>query len=212
MTLPPDSAAYVEQLGELVPLLSRLPCADYAEIIAESALALRSDATSARMLALLIAAVGEQESRWGLALRDGCGDWTLRTGHWLVEEHTIRVSAPPRGSHWLYPRRDGAIVPGPYCMPDDGLGWGRGLMQLDFKNALGIDWRDPATNVKRGAQILDAGLRTFPGNMEAGVASYNAGPSTVRHALSLGHHPDSVTTGGDYASRVLGHFRAWGGA
>lgn len=213
MVLDPVSQAYVDGLGTLVPMLSRISeCADYAELIAEAALSLRSDADGARTLALLVAAVGWRESKWRLALFEGCGDWTMRTGRWLVEEHTVHVSEPPRGSRWLYPRRkDGSIIPGPYCIPDDGLGWGREAMQIDFKTALTFDWRNLAANVRKGAQMLDAGLRAFPGNLNAGVASYNAGPHNVRHALSLGHHPDSVTTGGNYSADVIEHFKKWGG-
>lgn len=183
MTLPPDSAAYVEQLGVLVPMLSRIPeCADYAEVIAEAALALRSDADGARALALLVAAVGWQETLWGKA-----------KGH--------------------------AGTTGPGIIGADGHG--RGLMQIDdrahpeFCARLLADgrpaWSDPASNIKQGSQILDAGLRVFPGNLSAGVAAYNAGAGAVRRALSRGHSPDVATTGGDYSARVLEHFRKWGG-
>lgn len=214
MDLDPSSQAYLDQLGALVPMLHAIPeCQCYAQVIAEAALALRTDADGVKMFALLIASVGHVESEWGRALTQNCGDWTLRTGHWLVEEHTIRVSSPPVGTPWRYLRRaDGSIIPGPYCMPDDGLGWGRGLMQLDFKNALAIDWRDPAANVRKGAQMLDACLRVFAGNLGAGVAAYNAGPARVRHAIALGEPPDSVTTGGDYSARVLSAFHRWRGA
>jgi soluble lytic murein transglycosylase-like protein len=87
----------------------------------------------------LIAAVGQRESGWGRYLK-------------LSANGPIGVG--PAGAGDWTPRN---WTPTP--MPPDGLGWGRGLMQLDYlhyKDAfdLGLDWRDPLQNVRTGADRL----------------------------------------------------------
>jgi len=77
-------------------------------------------------------------------------------------------------------------------------GHGHGLSQIDdgtWSAWLNThDWRDPAVNIAKGAEILAASLKAFPGNVAAGVAAYNAGVSRVRQALAAGKEAASVTT------------------
>ena len=78
-----------------------------------------------------LAAIAEKESRFGLALKP--------PGPGGTGDFTPRT--------WT-----------PFPMPPDGLGWGRGLMQIDYYSNLdwlnGHDWRNPLENIRRGAKIL----------------------------------------------------------
>lgn len=49
---------------------------------------------------------------------------------------------------------------GPYPMPPDGLGWGRGIMQIDYPLVAkeNHNWRDPLTNVRRGTRLYQEKL------------------------------------------------------
>jgi len=77
-------------------------------------------------------------------------------------------------------------------------GHGHGLSQIDDRTwgawLATHDWGDPAVNLDKGAEILAASLRAFPGKPTAGIAAYNAGPKNVQRALEAGKPPGSVTT------------------
>ena len=49
---------------------------------------------------------------------------------------------------------------GPYPMPPDGMGWGRGLMQVDYPRATkeNHNWRDPLANIRLGVQLYQEKL------------------------------------------------------
>lgn len=105
-------------------------------------------------------------------------------------------------------------------LPRDGHGWGRGLMQIDYgaHNAwvTSSSWWDPWTNIDKGARVLAEGMnylrqRGLSGDqlLEAAVAAYNAGPGNVWSAIQAGDSPSSVTTGGNYASKVLSKAGGW---
>jgi hypothetical protein len=141
-----------------------------------------------------IVALGERETGWGtrrpyrpLGDPGGTGDFT-----------------PRNPTKWKY------------AMPPDGLGWGRGLMQIDYGSFRSWieskDWRDPYKNVKKGAQILK-GKRDYlasrlgiTGNdlLLASIAAYNAGEGTITSAWRSGGRAaiDRYTTGGDYSADV----------
>lgn len=89
-------------------------------------------------------------------------------------------------------------------------GHGYGLMQIDDRYwgpwLAANDWRDPAVNIAKGAEILKAALETFPGDERAGIARYNASEQRIRAALARGDDPASVTThhnGLSYVDHVL---------
>jgi hypothetical protein len=139
----------------------------------------------------IIAGIGSRESHWGLALRppgpDGTGDFTPRR---FPAQH-----------------RDGS-------MPPDGLGFGRGLMQIDFdfhEFARTGNWRDPEKNIMYGVKLLHdfrklIAHRTELTDLEllrAAIASYNAGPGRVLRAIRLKLDIDHFTSGGDYSRDVL---------
>ena len=133
--------------------------------------------------------IGSRESRWGLALRPegpaGTGDFAGR------------APRPP-----VRPSR----------MPPDGLGFGRGLMQIDFDAfpfAQTGPWRDAAANIAFGARVLAQNVAFFAQHRPAAdaiacaLAAYNAGRGNVIRALDGGAPIDSVTTGGNYSVDVV---------
>jgi len=130
-----------------------------------------------------ICGVGSRESLWGLALRP---KGPAGTGDW----------APRNGR-----------------MPPDGLGWGRGLMQIDYAShpfAQTGDWRDPAANISYGGDILGQNYDYFrraryPGvdPLRAAIAAYNCGIGNVEHAIHAGEDVDARTTGRNYSQDVV---------
>ncbi len=130
-----------------------------------------------------ICGVGSRESLWGLALRP---KGPAGTGDW----------APRNGR-----------------MPPDGLGWGRGLMQIDYAShpfAQTGDWRDPAANIAYGGDILGQNYDYFRRARYAGVdplraaiAAYNCGIGNVERAINAGEDVDARTTGRNYSQDVL---------
>jgi hypothetical protein len=164
--------------------------AAHAHEIAEAAkykAAVEAAARSCSLDPLLIYAIGSRESDWGLTLRppgpSGTGDF-----------------APRNPAKWGF------------AMPPDGLGWGRGLLQVDYQQAFGQtgNWRDPAANILHGAQELANDInffahKAFPGvdPKRAGIAAYNCGPGGVEKAIRKGLDVDAFTTGKDYSADVL---------
>ena len=94
--------------------------------------AISEAATTYNLPVPVIVAIGSKESQWGLALKPqgptGTGDWSRRDpAKWGV------------------------------AMPDDGKGWGRGLMQIDWHShdfAKTGDWQDPHANIMYGCSLL----------------------------------------------------------
>ena len=139
----------------------------------------------------LIAAIGSRESRWGLALSPegaaGTGD--------------------PAPRPWSRPHRTAA-------MPPDGLGFGRGLMQIDY-DAHGFartgPWHEPLANIRYGCSVLIEArslLRkrtTLSGRglLRSALAAYNCGAGNVLRALREGVDVDFYTAGRDYSRDVL---------
>jgi soluble lytic murein transglycosylase-like protein len=106
----------------------------------------------------VVCAVGSKESAWGLLLKPpgpgGTGDFTPRNlTVWKV------------------------------AMPSDNLGWGRGLMQIDWGShdfAKTGNWQDPAVNIDYGCGLLSQYIDEFRKQgiedisaIRSGVARYN---------------------------------------
>ena len=143
----------------------------------------------------VLAGLGSRESGWGTLLRPqndpaGTGDFNARK--------------PNRTTRRL---RKGSL-------PPDGLGFGRGLMQIDWDAhpfARTGNWQDPAANISYAAQVLTDSIfyikthTTLTGNdlLRAGLAGYNAGAGNVVSAWRRHHTVDSVTTGRNYSTDVL---------
>lgn len=138
----------------------------------------------------LICGIGSRESHWGLALTppgpSGRGDFSKRT---------------PRGN------RRGRE-------PNDGPGYGRGLMQIDYdwhEFARTGNWQSPQENITYACDLLNKSRNYFKQRLDlsdqqlihATVSSYNAGMSNVMKAIQNGQDFDYPTTGRDYARDVF---------
>lgn len=137
----------------------------------------------------VICGIGSRESHWGLALKPpnpgGRGDFAKRK---------------PRGV------RTG-------LEPNDGGGYGRGLMQIDYdwhEFARTGPWYDPRENILYGAKVLSNARRFFeqrnvsePLIMQAIIAAYNAGATATYSCIEQGNDIDCRTTGRDYSRDVL---------
>ena len=141
--------------------------------------------------ALVICGIGSRESHWGLILHPagpaGTGDFTPRT-------------------------RTNAFRTGP--MPPDGLGFGRGLMQIDFdaqEFARTGNWRDAAANINKGCEILKGNLDfiahrtqlTGSAAVRAAIAAYNCGAGNVLKAIQSNQDVDTFTANHNYSADVL---------
>lgn len=138
----------------------------------------------------IIWGIGSRESGWGLYLRPkgpaGSGDFLPR----------------PTPKPWRRGRT-----------PDDGHGFGRGLMQIDYdahEFARTGDWTDPAANIRYGANVLQDNLRYFRNRdipsdrvLACAIAAYNCGPRNVLIAVKSGRPIDYFTTGRDYSADVF---------
>jgi soluble lytic murein transglycosylase-like protein len=143
----------------------------------------------------LICAIGSRESNWGQG-SDMRPKGPAGTGDW----------APRNPKVWGY------------AMPPDGLGWGRGLVQIDYgEGVFGRtgDWMDAAANIDFGSNELASNIKHYTANPQTGVdpvraavAAYNCGQGNVNKAISDGYDVDHYTTGGDYSTDVMGR-AAW---
>lgn len=145
----------------------------------------------------IIWGIGSRESRWGRILK-------------------------PKGAAGCgdYAKRRGSL-------PPDGLGWGRGLMQIDYaahefaRNGM---WRDAESNIRYGMKdVLLVNVRYFKKKFpdldddtrtRAAIAAYNCGPGTVKKLLEVGADVDKFTAHGNYSADVIARgvwFRDGGG-
>ncbi len=184
--------------------------------------------------ACLILGVLDRESLGGEALKPrgpaGTGDATPR--RWARYAHRadterFRRWTPPREEweHLFKGQSWSKLWPQDVCLPADGLGWGRGLMQPDyaapdnesFFAELMPDgtpaWKDGPRNIDIGTQKLAQLIQLFQFEEGLAAAAYNAGRERVLEAIAALSAPttpegrlraaDSVTTGKNYASDVL---------
>ena len=127
----------------------------------------------------LIAAIGYKESLWGQAL----------------------TPPGPGGTGDFTPRN---WTPTP--MPPDGLGWGRGLMQLDYhwyrdQFAKGLNWADPFQNVVAGAERYLEAVTYFssmPKTPGVTLSAYAA----ERRGVPPGVYPDPRPLAGSLLNRA----------
>lgn len=142
----------------------------------------------------IIMGIGSRESGWGILLKPR---GPAGTGDWAK-----------RGGN----------------MPPDGLGWGRGLMQIDYaahEFARTGAWDLPGANIRAGCEIFHRGWLAVAAGLHRdiledclaeSIAAYNAGASRVVRFVRRGRPAGEATTGGDYSSDVLrraGIFKAW---
>ena len=148
---------------------------------------------------------------------DGTGDWCVRRGGWL-RRAGVRIYQDGdrdalRASGWSIPKGEGGqTVPGPYAVPSDGLGWGRGYWQLDIlgdvRDLIAPEpWPVDQQAAAACAQLHQNRLELAPYQLhplfeQAIVARYNANLDRVRAGLTAGN-VDVGTTGGDYSKDVF---------
>ena len=149
----------------------------------------------------IIVALGSRESRWGQALSPQGPAGT-----------SDRLPRP-----WLRPHR-------PQPLPGDGLGFRRGLMQIDYdahEFARSGEWRSPDANIHYACRLLNetrARLRrrsVLHGRalLRGALAAWNSGIGNVMRAVQHGVDLDFYTVGRRYANEVLdraGFFEAHG--
>lgn len=147
------------------------------------------EAANALVSPFLLFGLGDRETFWGTAraYKEHTGDWSPR--HWSME----RIRLFP---HVKIIERQGdkALV-----MPEDGLGWGRGLLQLDFAAEYAwlarSDWRDPEVNIRKGVEHLKTKF-TFMGSTEPVIGVTDGKVVTIspqfarRWSLAAGTSPD----------------------
>jgi len=139
----------------------------------------------------IIAGLGSRESHWGLALfppgPEGTGDFVPR-----IRTKPFRKSS----------------------LPSDGLGFGRGLLQIDFdyhEFARTGNWKDPKENIFYGVKLLSDNrkglLKKYNLNndqlIRATLSSYNSGLGRIVKAIEKGYDIDFFTTGRNYSQDVL---------
>ena len=154
--------------------------------------AIRAAATAHGLTPALVAAVGSAESAWG----------------------TSRLMQPngPTGTGDRAARRPKPPLR-PGSMPPDGLGFGRGLMQIDWDShefARTGAWRDAAANIAYGCGVLADDRDRFAAELHlppddatrAAVAAYNAGHKAASDRIREAGL-DAATGPGTYAGKVL---------
>lgn len=160
--------------------------------------AIERAAIEAGLLPSVIAALGSRESGWGRTLGpDGTADLAPR--------------------HYLLPHRSQPL-------PEDGAGFKRGLLQIDYDGhefARTGDWQDPEANLRYGAKLV-ASAKTLlrqktvlhgQALLRGALAAYNCGTGRVLRAARQGVDLDFYTAGRDYARDVVsraGFFQAHG--
>ena len=149
----------------------------------------------------IIAGLGSRESHWGLSLK-------------------------PKGPEGTGDRslRQGSPSP-------DGLGWGKGLLQIDSRYhefARNGQWKIPQENILYGVSLISDNILSLRRAaitrvdiqalseaeiIRAALAGYNAGIAAVKRAIRIGRDVDDCTTGRNYSADVLnraGWFQAHG--
>lgn len=143
----------------------------------------------------IIAGLGSRESHWGLALKpegpEGTGDFTPR--HCAGRVTAFRSDT----------------------LPSDGLGFGRGLMQIDYdwhEFARTGKWQDPRENILYGCSVLADSLKICERRLKSAddkdllritISGYNAGTSRVISCILGGGDVDELTSGKNFSADVL---------
>jgi hypothetical protein len=193
-------AAVGAPLGPLAADMSSPPAkapvglAKDMETAKQYAASIKEAASKYNLSPSLVCALGSRESNWGLGSdmkpkgAAGTGDWAPRN-----------------------PSRYG------YAMPPDGLGWGRGLLQIDYQQQFGQtgNWRDPEANILYGCNELADNIAYFTKNsagqsydpQRAGIAAYNCGRGNVTRAIKAGYDVDRYTAGNNYSQDVVNRMK-----
>lgn len=137
----------------------------------------------------LICAIAWRESGWG-------------------QSRLMRPKGPGGTGDWA-PRQG--------RMPPDGLGWGRGLMQIDYGSHLAFcsnpgEWPDPTKNIAYGCDIFFGGRKQIQADisgissnelLRASVAAYNAGAGAAIKAIRAGNDVSKITYSPGYVDDII---------
>jgi hypothetical protein len=193
----------------------------FLPLITEGVLDFASDHGTPVEDAATLAGICLRESLAGAALKppgiDGAGDWSVRTGHWTKRQgvevfpDTDAARAELRALRFAIRKKNGQPVPGPYAIPKDRLGWGRGAFQLDVLGDQAHRIQPAPWPMDRQAYAACAQLAlareqlgafaAHPLFGRAVLSRYNAALERVRAGIEAGD-PDIGTTGGDYGRDV----------
>ena len=156
-------------------------------------------AANAKVPSAFIYGIGSRESGWGLLLKP---KGPSGTGDKVARKYTKKFR------------------PGP--LPPDGLGYGRGLMQIDYDAhpfaRMKDDWKDPALNIAYGCGVLRNNI-SFLGKRSdlqfteaslliAAIAAFNCGAGNVIKSLAAGDDVDARTAHHNYSQDVVAR-AAW---
>lgn len=146
----------------------------YAQPYADAILAVAS-ARGADPFAIY--ALGDRESLWGTA-----SAYKQQTGDWAARDRTLAAAQARPDIYKIvstYSRvidaKTGETREYAKVMPADGLGWGRGLMQIDWEQQFDWvsrnDWRDTFKNIDYGVTYLMSLLKLFGGTSGIGTVA-----------------------------------------
>lgn len=102
-------------------------------------------------------------------------------------------------------------------MPPDGLGWGRGLMQIDYASHTAFcadpsEWQDPTKNISYGCDIFYGYRKQIQADisgistsdlLRASVAAYNAGAGAAVKAIRAGNDVSKITYSPGYVDDII---------
>jgi soluble lytic murein transglycosylase-like protein len=137
----------------------------------------------------LICAIAWRESGWG-------------------QSRLMRPKGPGGTGDWA-PRQG--------RMPPDGLGWGRGLMQIDYASHIAFcsnpsEWQDPTKNILYGCDIFYGYRKQIQADisgissldlLRASVAAYNAGAGAAIKAIRNGNDVSKITYSPGYVDDII---------
>ncbi|MBL6082530.1 transglycosylase SLT domain-containing protein [Belnapia sp. T18] len=139
----------------------------------------------------VIAAIGSVESAWGTS--------------------SLMIPNGPAGTGDRKPRQPKPPLR-PGSMPTDGLGFGRGLMQIDWDAhdfARSGNWQDAGANIDFGAGVLAGALARFSKQkkfaadaLRVAILAYNQGEGGATRSITE-QGLEAATGPGTYAGKVL---------
>jgi hypothetical protein len=168
------------------------------EIVAAYVDAVNAAVAGTRWDPYILLGIGWRESQWGTSPQlhpsgpGGTGDFLMRDPSRTTKLKRVMLVQgvyPP----WSATKALQASMAagGSAAVPDDSLGWGRGIMQIDWGRAQGIDWADPETNIREAVKVLNEKYKVIapafpmsePELQRAAVAAYNTGEGNVLKSL-----------------------------
>jgi hypothetical protein len=152
-----------------------------------------------------IFALGDRETLWGTAkaYKNFAGDWSPRSRGAETIARKPGVYRDATAEEIAKYRLKSAAAGHRYVLPSDGLGWGRGLMQIDYEFHYAWlkthNWRDAYVNVTYGTTYLAQLLGLFGGTGTKNGGASIAGMLTKNPQPQPGGSPWLVKVSDEYA-------------